>query len=87
MRKFIRSKKTNAFLTEKGNWTSDVESAFEFYNDNQIREAYASFRLKACELYYCFGTKPSHLDFSFPLALWLKAFVIRRRKNHGERTR
>ena len=73
VRKFIRDRKTKAFLAENGTWTKDVESAFEFYNDNQVREARLALRLESCELYYCFGTRPSQLDFSFPLAHWLKS--------------
>jgi len=73
MRRFIRDRKTKAFLAERGTWTKEMESALEFYNDNLVREARAVFRLRSCEIYYCFGTEPSKLDFAFSLARWLKS--------------
>jgi hypothetical protein len=49
-----------------------VESAVEFYNDEQVRESRNAYRLKYCQLYYCIGSNPSKLDFAFSLARWAK---------------
>jgi hypothetical protein len=76
VKRFIRNKKSKAFLTQDGSWTTDVEEAIVFQNDEQVRQARDAYHLKYCELYYCFRATPSKLDFAFSLARWVKSTRI-----------
>ena len=68
LRKLIRSKWTNEFLTNEGTWTEDVQAAADFPLLGQTQQAVKRFHLRNVELYYLFGDRPQ-VRYDFALSL------------------
>jgi hypothetical protein len=84
MKKFIRDKATQAFLTKAGGWARNILLAEQFADARAADLARDAYRLRGCELYYLVGEAPSELhDFTiriddFPTAPPNRQTPIRR---------
>ena len=69
LRKLIRSKSTQAFLTQDGTWTHDIASAVAFADHSAAVAAKHQLHLEGqVELYYSFDhPRPSRWDFTMNL--------------------
>jgi hypothetical protein len=68
LKKFIRNPKTKTFLAKDGTWTTDFSYALEMQSEEKARKTRDVYNLRDCELYFCLGDTPSHVDFAIPLA-------------------
>ncbi|HOC58192.1 MAG TPA: hypothetical protein PKI20_21415 [Verrucomicrobiota bacterium] len=67
MRKLIRSKATQAFLTADGQWTDQIQAAADFPG-LLARDAMRDFQLRDLEVYYSFcNTAATSYDFTVSL--------------------
>ena len=68
MRRLIRSRRTQAFLTRQGAWTCELAKAAAFDNSATLLEAVRRFELHDVETYYSFHEhQPSQWDFAIPV--------------------
>jgi hypothetical protein len=68
MRKLIRCKRTQNFLTKDGTWSSDFQKAAEFADPPEAHAAVEQFQLQEVEMYYSFHEDAtSQYDFAIPL--------------------
>jgi hypothetical protein len=64
MKKLIRNRKTRAFLTCSGHWTSDIIKARCFQASEDAWVICQDLKLHNCELYYSFSKRTvSEYDF------------------------
>ncbi len=68
LRKLVRSKATQKFLTPAGDWTDDIGAAGDFKTKARIEEACSKFKLRDVDLYFSFSrTECLDVDITLPL--------------------
>ncbi len=67
MRKLIQSKTTKQFLTRRGGWTDEIESAAAFPDSYDARDAIQQHHLRDVALYYSFNAPDTRYDFTITL--------------------
>ncbi len=68
MKRLIRNKSTQTFLTSDGKWTSDYHNAWDIPEYRQALATVERLELHNVEVYYCYDDeKTSQVNFAVPL--------------------